>query len=440
MRYPFLATIAAAGILWACQPPCTPRSVAPMSNTVQRYQFSPRIIDFNVEIGDCEPGHLPVPKARVVGPTGQTGSATVQIDQREADLRAGKFPRLAVGAIQAHPVEPGPSRIELDFGTMSYEIGVDFVAVLDPPRNPRLPVFCRPPLRIEGETVVCTYDDAFGSPPRVVEINDAGVTSLGDGSRLWASPPGYVITVDGGIGWLRAGQHLSEWQPEATLRGEALGLSATDDAVVVLHETSLERRRSANLSDVILQAPRPNRAIGLQLIGSTDESILVSGWATTDGGLETYTTEAFALGDGGLASLGVVEGLKEQVLTAFGPVYWTSDVNSTWLRAYVVSGPPMMNPLFEVRALGSCAGGIRDKPGCEAGGFLGPFGLEGAFLQCPFVDDGGVRFVSIELYGTEIGDCEGNYAYVGNFGVPPDPDGYLDVIDLSPFVATAPYR
>lgn len=99
----------------------------------------------------------------------------------------------------------------------------------------------------------------------------------------------------------------------------------------------------------------------------------------------------------------------------------------------------MSEPVVDIRKLGSC-GGFGDKPGCEAGGTPGPFGYEGAFLQCPFVDDGGVRFVSIELYGTEIGDCEGNYAYVGNFGVPSDPDGYLDVIDLSPFVATAPYR
>ena len=198
-------------------------------------------------------------------------------------------------------------------------------------------------------------------------------------------------------------------------------------------------RSAADLGQIETRRPNRHQAFGDYDVASSPEAILTSGWAIADGGRNVYWTESFGLADGGLVSLGAVEGLSEVVLTASGDRYWTGDINGHWLRGYAVSGPPMTAPLFEVRSMGDC-GGFGDKPGCNAGGVLGPFGLEGMFLQCPFVDDGGVRFVSIRLRGEEIGDCEGNYAYVGDFGVPSDPDGYLDVIDLSPFVATAPYR
>lgn len=438
-----LIGICLALLACGCQPPCTPGLVAPMSNTVQRYHPNPRLIDFNIEIGDCEPGHVPIPKARVIGPTGQVGSAVVEIDQREAQLRAGKWPRLAVGTIEIHPLEPGSSTIELEFQTVTRRVNVALVEVLNPERSPRLPVFCRPPLRLEGGVAVCTTTDFDGVTSRVIELRDGGVTSLGPGSRLWATPVGHFVSVDGGLGRLRPGEALGGWQPEAALQGSALGVSATEDSVVVLQRDSIEIRSSADLS-IMVRVPTRHEASGSpQLVASTSSAIFTSGYvrrSLEDGGVaDVVSTETFEVSDAGIISLGVVEGGRENPIAARGDRYWTSDGER--LRVYAVANGPLSGALFDVGKIGSC-GGFGDKPGCWAGGILGPFGIEGAFLQCPFVDDGGVRFVSIGLAADEIGDCEGNYAYVGDIGWPggPDTDGYLDVIDLSPYVATAPYR
>lgn len=431
--------------LCACEPPCTPGDVSPMSNTVQAFRPQARLIAFNIEIGDCEPGHVPLPKARVVGPTGQVGRADVEIDQREADLLAGKWPRLAVGAVEARPAEPGPSVIELDFSTVTRRLSAEFVEVFDPPGQRELPAWCWAPLRIDGDSVVCSTG-VSPDTSQVIEIRDGGTGSIGPGSRLWSTPEGYLLTSDGGIGWLGSGQTLGQWTPQASLTATALGVAANSTAVFILHSTEIEVRDRRDLTRLLARQPTSNGALldRMHLVAASESSVQTSVTAshTSDAGstVPTVTTEAFEWTDGGLRSQGVVDTWwEDHPIVAFGELLWTTDLRGGSLRAYRVGGAPLSMLVADLRSLGECSG-PGDRPGCVAGGVLSANGVEGQFLQCPFLDDSGVRFVSVQLKSNEIGQCEGNLAYAGHPPFGSEADGDMRIIDLTALIPTAPYR
>jgi hypothetical protein len=405
---------AALGVLAAaCDAPCTPGGVWVISGAEQIYSNQTHPIAFDVAIGTCRPGKIPVPKARAIGPSGSATTGSVVIEEREGGI--------AYGELEIVAQEPGMTRIELAWDGTTRHFDINYIDALWAPRDLVIQGTCVAPARLTSTSVTCT-SSLYPGEAYAFESRDGGVTRLETGSRLWSTAEGYLVTADGGIGWLGAEQRLVDWAPQAPLSGQSLALAATSSAVFVLSRDSVTILSRTDLSALEQVIPFDAGLDVFPMMVASGSRLVVS---TNDG--FAYHRVEFTSGDAGYALTNASDSSSEGIMAAFGALYWTCSLTDKSLRAYQLTEDGPLLVLDSTHA-GECTiHGYSDRPTL--------FGRPAewvSFAQCPFLTDAGMGLASVDL-GDEIPTCFDRYLLLNSRRGPPT----TDFIDLSQLIRPA---
>lgn len=334
--------------------------------------------------GACDEQELPTPTIRATDAAGKSVEGTLS-GRRWSSSGASVdisiiFWELVTGWVDVTLTYPGGSR------SVRMYVGAPVAAGS---AVARVDGRCRPPVRVADGRTVCNQ---FGTEQGTINVTEQSETerfALPAHSKLFETSGDFLITSLEGIGWLRAGQRLSTWQPVLPFGSEAQAV-ASDAAYVYVFAGDRVRVFEKDLSRELPSLTPQISIDGARKLAANDDVLAVG--SETGGSLELFRRVGASW-----TSLGVQPEPRRFIAASDDGVWTCSDTEVQWNELT----PTALVPRQSLELFDECRVGSTQRPRLIAG--------NNPFMACPYRTADGIKFVEIDA-PSRSGECFDHHA------------------------------